>query len=102
MTCPESRGALRDVRRERLDADPQVRHELSHNGHRSEAAAPGVHEDLGVRAGRQDQRFASRLPHGGHRRGVVRVARVQQRDDDARVEDDYRHSRRSFRSDPFG
>jgi hypothetical protein len=33
---------------------------------------------------------------------MVRVARVKERDDDARVEDDYRHSPRSFCRDPFG
>jgi hypothetical protein len=32
---------------------------------------------------------------------VVRVAGVEQRNDDASVEDDYRHSRRSFCSVPF-
>jgi hypothetical protein len=33
---------------------------------------------------------------------VMRVVRVQERDDDARVENGYRHSRRSFWSAPFG
>jgi hypothetical protein len=33
---------------------------------------------------------------------VVRVARVQEGNHDARVEDDYRHSRRSFFRAPFG
>jgi hypothetical protein len=33
---------------------------------------------------------------------VMHVSRVEERDDDARVEDGYRHSRRSFWRDPFG
>jgi hypothetical protein len=33
---------------------------------------------------------------------VMSVSRVQQRNDNARVEDDYRHSRRSFCNAPFG
>jgi hypothetical protein len=33
---------------------------------------------------------------------VVRIAPVEERDDDAGVEDDYRHSRRRARSAPLG
>jgi hypothetical protein len=33
---------------------------------------------------------------------VVGIVRVEERDDDAGVEDGYRHSRRSFRRVPLG
>ena len=101
MAGPESRGALRGVGCQRLDVDTQVRYELPDDGDRVGSATPGIYEDLGVRARRQDERFTACLPYGGYGGGVVRVAGVEQRDDDAGVEDDYRHSRRSFCSVPF-
>src|SRR5207244_3308408 len=65
-------------------------------------AAPRIDEDLRVRARGQDQLRPPRVPDGLDRRRVVWVACVEERDDDTRVEDDYRHSRRSFCRDPFG
>ena len=102
MAGPEPRGTLSDVRRERLDPDAQIGHETSDNGDRLGSTAGGIDEDLSVGTRRQDQRLAARLTESRHGRGVVGVARVEQRDDNTRVEDDYRHSRRSFWSDPFG
>jgi len=99
---PESRGALRGVSCQRLDVDTQVGHELPDDGDRFWSATPGIYEDLGVRARRQDECFTACLPYGGYGGGVVGVAGVERRDDDAGVEDDYRHSRRSFCSVPFG
>jgi len=98
----ESRGALCGVRCQRLDVDTQVGHELPDDGDRLGSATPGIYEDLGVRARRQDECFTACLPYGGDGGGVVRVAGVEQRDDDPGVEDDYRHSRRSLCSVPFG
>ncbi len=102
MAGAESGGALGDVRRERLDVDAQVGHETPDDGDSIGAAAPGIDENLRVGAGRQDQPLSARLRERGHRGRMVRVAGVEQGDDDARVDDDYRHSRRSFFSDPFG
>lgn len=102
MAGPESRGALCGVSCQGLDVDTQVGHELSDDRDRLGSATPRIYEDLGVRARRQDECFTACLPHGGYGGGVVRVAGVEQRDDDAGVEDDYRHSRRSFCSVPFG
>ena len=96
MAGPEPRGAFCDIRRERLDPDAQIGHEASDNGNRLRATAGGIDEDLGVGTRWQDQHLAARLAYTGYGRGVVGVARVEQRDDDARVEDDDRHSRRSF------
>lgn len=102
MVRPNPRGALGDGRREWLDANAQIGYQPSHDGDRSRSAAPRIHEDLRVGARRQDQGVLSRFAHGGHGRGVTRVARIEQGDDDARVENDYRHSRRSFSTAPFG
>ena len=102
MAGPEPRGALCHVRRERLDPDTQIGHETSDDGDRLRAVAGGIDEDLGVRTRRQNQRLTACLAYSGHGRGVVGVAGVEQRDNDARVEDYYRHSRRSFWRDPFG
>ena len=102
MAGPEPRGAFCHVCRQRLDPDAQIGHETSDDGDRLGATAGGIDEDLGIGTRRQDQRLAARLSESGRSRGVVGVARVEQRDDNTRVEDDYRHSRRSFWSDPFG
>ena len=101
MAGPESRGALRGGSNQRLDVDTQVGHELPDDGDRLGSATRGIYEDLGVGARRQDECFTASLPYGGYGGGVVRVAGVEQRDDDAGVEDDYRHSRRSFCRVPF-
>ena len=101
MPGPESRGVFRGVGSQRLDVDTEVGHELPDDGDRLGSATPGIHEDLGVRARGQDECFTARLPYGRYGGGVVCVAGVEQRDDDAGVEDDYRHSRRSFCSVPF-
>lgn len=102
MAGPESGGPLGDIRCERLDPDAQVTHESLDDRDGVGSAAPGIDEDLGICARWQDQRLPMRLPDGHARRRMVRVARVEERDNDARVEDDYRHSRRSFCRDPFG
>ena len=102
MVCPEPGGPFGDLLGERLDSNAQVGHESPHDRDRVRSAAPGVNEDLGVRARRQDQLLPTRLPDCRDRRGVVRVTCVEERDDDTRVEDGYRHSRRSFCRDPFG
>lgn len=102
MAGPESRGPLRGVCGQRLDLDAQVGHELPDDGDRLGSATPGIDEDLGVRARRQNECFTACPPYCGDGGGVVRVAAVEQRNDDAGVEDDYRHSRRSFCSVPFG
>ena len=102
MACPESGGALCDVRRERLDVDAEVGHETPDDGDSTGAAAPGIDENLRIGAGRQDQPLSAHPRERGHGGRMVRVAAVEQRDDDARVDDDYRHSRRSFFRDPFG
>ena len=102
MACAESGGALSDVRRERLDVDAQVGHETPDHRDSIGTAAPGIDENLGVGAGRQDQPLSASLRERGHGGRMVRVAGVEQRNDDTRVDDDYRHSRRSFFSDPFG
>ena len=102
MAGPESGGPLGDIRCERLEPDAQVTHESPDDRDGVGSATPGIDEDLGVCARRQDERFTACLPYGDYGGGVVRVAGVEQRDDDARVEDDYRHSRRSFCRDPFG
>ena len=102
MACAESGGAPGDVRRERLDVDTQVGHETPDDGDSIGAAAPGIDENLRMGAGRQDQPLSAHLRERGHGGRMVRGAAVAQRDDDARVDDDYRHSRRSFFRDPFG
>lgn len=102
MLRPELCGAFRDVGREWLDAHAQIGHELPHDRDRIPPAPPGIHQDLRVRACREDQRLLARTPEGGHRCRVVRVAGVEQGNDDARVENDYRHSRRSFFRAAFG
>ena len=102
MAGPESRSLLRGVSCQWLDVDTQVGHELPDDGDRLRSPTPGIYEDLGVRACRQDESFTAGLPYGGYGCGVVRVAGVEHRDDDAGVEDDYRHSRRSFCRVPFG
>jgi len=102
VVCPEPGGQLGDLLGERCDADAQVRHESPDDRDRVGSAAPRIDEDLGVRARGQDQLLPPGVPDGLDPRRVVRVARVEERDDDARVEDDYRHSRRNFCRDPFG
>jgi len=102
VSCTEPGGALGDACRERLDANTQVGQEPLDERDRVGPAAPGVDEDLGVRARGQDQLLPPCPADGSDRGGVVGVVRVEERDDKARVEDDYRHSRRSFRRDPFG
>ena len=102
MTGAESRGALRGARSQWLDVDTQVGHELPDDGDCFGSATPGIDENFGVRARRQDEHLATYLPDGRARRRMVGVACVEERDDDARVEDDYRHSRRSFCRAPFG
>ena len=102
VVCLESGGALGDVRRERLDVDTQVGHESPDHGDSTEAPTPGIDEDLGVGARGQDQGLPAPLPDGSHGGRVVRVVGVEQGNDDARVDDDYRHSRRSFCRAPFG
>ena len=102
MVRPEPRGPFSDVCRERLDVDTQIGHEAPHDGDRILSTAPGIHEDLRVRTHRQDQALPPRLCDGGHGCRVMHIARVEQRNDDTRVEDNYRHSRRSFFRAPFG
>ena len=85
MAGPEPRGALCDVRSERLDPDAQIGHEPSDDGDRLGATAGGIDEDLGVRTRGQDQHLATHSAYTGRSRGVAGVARVEQRDDDARV-----------------
>ena len=102
MARPEPGGALRNLRRERRDADAQIGQESLDDRDRLGPVAPGIDKDLSVRAGGEDQLLPPHVTDGRNRRGVVRVARVEERDDDAGVEDDYRHSRRSRRSVPFG
>ena len=101
MAGPESRGALRGGSCQWLDVDTQVGHELPDDGDRLGSATRGIYEDLSIRARRQDECFTACLPYGRDGGGVVCVAGIEQRDDDASVEDDYRHSRRSFCSVPF-
>lgn len=102
MARPEPGGALRDLRREWRDANAQIGQESLDDRDRLGPVAPGIDKDLGVCAGGEDQLLPPRMTDGRDRRGVVRVVRVEKRDDDAGVEDDYRHSRRSFRREPFG
>ena len=99
---PEPCRAFCDLRRERLDPNAQIGHETSDDSDCLGATTGGIDADLSVRTRGQDQHFAARLAYAGHGGSVVSVARVEQRDNDARVEDDYRHSRRSFCRDPFG
>ena len=102
MACAESGGALGDVRRERLDVDTQVGHETPDDGDSIGAAAPGIDENLRIGAGRQDQPLSAHLRERGHGGRMVRVAAVDASVVVALLDDDYRHSRRSFFRDPFG
>lgn len=102
MLRPKPRGALGDLCRERLDADTKIGHESRHDGDRILSTAPGIHEDLRVRARRQHQGLPARLSYGRHGHRVMQVTGVEQGNDDTCVEDDYRHSRRSLFRAPFG
>lgn len=102
MARPQPGRALGDVGGERFDVDAEVGQESLHDRHCLWSAAPWVHEHFGVGAGWEHEVFAPEPVNGGNRRHVMRIAGVEECDHDARVEDDYRHSRRSFSRAPFG
>lgn len=74
MLGPDSRGAFDYVLGERLDTNPKVVDKSFHYGNHSGSGAPGIHENLGIRAHRQDQGVVSCLPDGGDGGRMVGVA----------------------------
>ena len=95
MSCPQYRRTLRDIGTDRFDAQGEVTDELAREVHCGSAAASRPNEHLGIRAGWEDHVTTLRSDQRCNRPAVMRVGRVQERDRDARVEDDYRHSLRS-------
>lgn len=59
-------------------------------------SSSGVNEDLRVGTRRQHQLVESCSMDGLDRGGMMSVGRVEEGDHDAGVEENYRHSRRSF------
>ena len=102
MAGTQPGGALGDGCGQGLDPDTQIREEALDDGDRVRAASPGVDQYLGVRTGGNDQLLAACPTDRLDGRRVVRVLTIEKRDDNARVENDYRHSRRSVRRDPLG
>ena len=102
MSRPEVGRACGKVRGEGLDTDSQLVEESPDDADGLDPGTPGIDEHLGVRAGRQDQLLPAHATDGVDRCPVMGVLGVQERDDDARVEDAYRHSLRSFRRAPLG
>ena len=102
MDRSETGRALRDICREGLDTYAELGQELSDDGDGLWPVTPRVDEDLGMSARGKDELLAAQPPDHANRRGVVGIVRVEERDDDAGVEDGYRHSRRSFRRVPLG
>ena len=87
-------------RRNRFDPSGEVfeeRFDLSH-GLCSLAVRPN--QDLGVNGSRNDKLVVLVLGQRTHGRLVQRIVRVEERDDDRCVEDDYRHSSRRWSSSP--
>ncbi len=102
MDRSETGRALGDLRRQGLDTHTELGEESPDDGDRLRPATPRVDEDLGIPAGGKYQLLAAQPPDPADRRGVVGIVRVEERDDDAGIEDGYRHSRRSFRRVPLG
>ena len=102
MGCPQSRRSLRNIGTDRFDAKGEVNHELTRRVHRGSTAASRPDEHLGIRAGWEDHVTALQSGQRCDRSAVMRIGRVQERDRDARVEDDYRHSLRSPARYPEG
>ena len=102
MPGSKLRGRLGNAVRERLYANAQVRYETFDDLDRSGSMARGVDERLGIGADRQHHD----VPMGARERGpgsrVMGVVRIEERDDDAGVENDYRHSPRSLWSEACG
>ena len=102
MGCPQSRRSLGNISIDRFDAKGEVDDELSRRVHRGWAAASRPDEHLRIRAGWEDHVIALQPGQRGNRPAVMRIGRVKERDRDARVENDYRHSLRSPARYPEG
>ena len=102
MGSAQFRRSLRNTGTDRFDAKGEVDHELARRVHRGSAAASWTDEHLGVRARGEDH--VTTLQSGQRCDGsaVMPISRVQERDRDARVQDDYRHSLRSSARYPEG
>ena len=102
MDRSETGRTLGDICREGLDTDAELGQESSDDGDGLRPAPPRVDENLGISARGKYQLLAAEPADHPDRRGVVGIVRVEERNDDARIEDDYRHSRRSFCRVPLG
>lgn len=102
MGSAQFRRSLRNTGTDRFDAKGEVNDELARRVHRGSAAASWTDEHLGICAGREDHVTTLQSGQRCDRPAVMRIGRVQERDRDARVEDDYRHSLRSPARYPEG
>ena len=102
MGYPQSRRSLGNISSDRFDANREVDNELSRRVHRGWAAASRADEHVRIRAGWEDHVIGLQPDQRGNRPAVMRIGRVKERDRDARVENDYRHSRRSPARYPEG
>ena len=102
MRRPEAGRPRGKIGGEGCDPDSCFIEESPDHANRLHPCTPGIDEHLGVRAGRQNQLLAARVIDGVNGGPVMGVLAVEEGDDDARVEDRYRHSLRSFRRAPLG
>jgi len=102
MGRSQSRRSLGNIRIDRFDAKGEVDDELPRRVHRGWAAASRPDEHLRIRAGWEDHVIALQPCQRGNCPAVMRIGRVKERDRDARVENDYRHSLRSPARYPEG
>ena len=95
-------GAPCNLPRDRLDIGGKIREEGVHRTHGVSVASRRADQALGVCRGRNRQRIP-RIEDPPQRRTprvMMRIRRVQDADDDPRIENGQRHSSRSSSSSP--
>lgn len=102
MAGTKSRGSASDLGGDRNDDDRDLGQISFHLSHPLRCHSVWTNEHLRERARREQLVIGSTRLQRGDRGGMVRVARIEERDDDAGVEDYAGHSRRSFFRYPFG
>jgi hypothetical protein len=79
-----------------------IRHEAPYDSDGLRSAPPRVNQDFRIRARWNDEFIGTRSGYRFDGCRMVGVIASEERNHHACVENDYRHSRRSFRREPLG